>query len=638
MIASLLSISLLLGACDTAEEEEDETEEPEQEGTEEEDETEEVEEVEEEIEVEAESVTFEHELYDHSQDEIVEVAGEVGPIVVDEDYAILPITIDTEEDTQIDFSNLFDLGLGSGEGIASRRGFDIRLVDTLEHTASHIGVQYVEDGNYTALQTFLGEGSRSVQQNFGEDLDPTRFYAVYDIPESESVHALFAREVGLVEEIPVVERNESGTITFTEMEEELEQELGEDGDEDEANEILQERLGEVVPTVDEIIEEEISDNQELTDIHTRTEAFETYYESVDTSVSRIDEVENSTLILSADVLFEFDEADLTDEADEELEAAISELEGVEGGELEIVGHTDNEGSEDYNQELSEDRAASVEERLNELTDLDQFDEVNPSGESLREPIADNETEEGRQQNRRVELQFTPPTEEVEREVDSELPEALGEEAEFPDSVQTQYGDLEVLSVHQVDDVFVGRIQARPNEEGNDYDIFTQVAGIGARGWHADEAGNYSQWTAYPITMIHDGRQYFPIDYYLTPLEDSHAEEQIEEAENDVEFIVPLADRYTAPFGRVQDEDGFHTITVIWPAVDSESVTVDLPHSDVHGDSDGQIERTAPWRITDVPIEEADEAEFDLDDPDDESEEETDDDANEDSEDENEEDE
>lgn len=57
---------------------------------------------------------------------------------------------------------------------------------------------------------------------------------------------------------------------------------------------------------------------------------ESYRESVETSVSRIDEVEHATLILSSDVLFEFDSADLTAEADRELEAVIAELAGVEG--------------------------------------------------------------------------------------------------------------------------------------------------------------------------------------------------------------------------------------------------------------------------------------------------------------------
>ena len=67
----------------------------------------------------------------------------------------------------------------------------------------------------------------------------------------------------------------------------------------------------------------------------------------------------------------------------------------------IIGHTDNQGSDDYNQVLSEDRAEAVKNWLVEKC-------INPNrlsseGRGLSEPVATNETEQGRAQNRRTEV-------------------------------------------------------------------------------------------------------------------------------------------------------------------------------------------------------------------------------------------
>ena len=71
--------------------------------------------------------------------------------------------------------------------------------------------------------------------------------------------------------------------------------------------------------------------------------------------------------------------------------------------VEISGHTDNVGNDNANQLLSEQRAKAVYEFLvNEGCDpkLLQW-----KGYGKNKPIADNQTEEGRQKNRRVELRF-----------------------------------------------------------------------------------------------------------------------------------------------------------------------------------------------------------------------------------------
>ncbi|WP_080871824.1 OmpA family protein [Oceanobacillus timonensis] len=559
-------------------------------------------------------VMIEHDMWHFKDETAYDIHAEVGPIIREGEYAILPFMLDSNSDIEVTFKDLFDGGLSTGEGIASEQGYDIRLLDSQENTASHIAVQQLEDSNDAALQTFIGEGSGNQQMTIGKEHEPTRYFAVFAAPESDVVHAMFTGEVGIVEDIPVIDRKDEDMSTLQEYDAILEQH------EDNEEEMLkEENIEEVVPTVQEIIEKELVSSQQdqltgdLEGIDARVEPFESYRESVETTVSRIDEIEHSTLILSSDVLFDSDSSDLTEEADKELEAAIEELAGADGGELNIVGHTDDENTEDYNQTLSEERAESVYEQLEELTDLEGFDEVTTEGESFREPIADNNTEEGQAQNRRVELHFTPPAEEIMIESEEELPEALGEEADYPETVQTRYGEIEIQSIRRVNDLFIGRVRVRPNDEGDsDYDALTQTAGIGARGWHADDAGNYNQWSVYPVTLIHGNQRYYPIDYYLTPLEGSFVDEKIEDAEDDVNFIVPLADRNITDAGRL-GEDGFYTATIVWPAFDAEEVTVDLPHSDVFSDHEGAIEITAPWRIMNVPVEEsADEDDLDHD--------------------------
>jgi OOP family OmpA-OmpF porin len=67
----------------------------------------------------------------------------------------------------------------------------------------------------------------------------------------------------------------------------------------------------------------------------------------------------------------------------------------------VIGHTDSVGSDEYNQELSQKRASSVAEYL--LSQGVTPSKVTSEGKGESEPVADNETEEGRAQNRRVEL-------------------------------------------------------------------------------------------------------------------------------------------------------------------------------------------------------------------------------------------
>jgi outer membrane protein OmpA-like peptidoglycan-associated protein len=119
--------------------------------------------------------------------------------------------------------------------------------------------------------------------------------------------------------------------------------------------------------------------------------------------------EQTSVVLSADVLFEFDEADLTAEAGQRLDDLADELNELGPRELAVDGHTDSKGDPAYNQDLSLRRAQAVQAALADRLDGDFTFTVEGHGES--EPVAPNETDDGadnpdgRALNRRVEITY-----------------------------------------------------------------------------------------------------------------------------------------------------------------------------------------------------------------------------------------
>jgi len=100
---------------------------------------------------------------------------------------------------------------------------------------------------------------------------------------------------------------------------------------------------------------------------------------------------------------EFDTAkwDIKPKYDDELKQVADFMKGHPETKLEIQGHTDNVGTEASNMKLSQERADSVKAYL-----ADKFgiagDRLRAVGYGPKKPIASNDTEEGRQKNRRVE--------------------------------------------------------------------------------------------------------------------------------------------------------------------------------------------------------------------------------------------
>ncbi len=101
------------------------------------------------------------------------------------------------------------------------------------------------------------------------------------------------------------------------------------------------------------------------------------------------------------LLFGFDSSTLSPTAQTNLQSLANSLETYDNTDIVIVGHTDSVGSEIYNQGLSERRAQSAADYLSSIGVDSSRLIVEGRGET--EPIADNDTDEGRNLNRRVEV-------------------------------------------------------------------------------------------------------------------------------------------------------------------------------------------------------------------------------------------
>ena len=101
------------------------------------------------------------------------------------------------------------------------------------------------------------------------------------------------------------------------------------------------------------------------------------------------------------ILFDFDSSRLRPEARQNLRDLAQSLSSYDNTEVLIVGHTDSIGRAEYNQGLSERRSQAAANYL-----LEQgvgTNRVRTMGRGAEEPVATNETEAGRQENRRVEI-------------------------------------------------------------------------------------------------------------------------------------------------------------------------------------------------------------------------------------------
>jgi outer membrane protein OmpA-like peptidoglycan-associated protein len=101
------------------------------------------------------------------------------------------------------------------------------------------------------------------------------------------------------------------------------------------------------------------------------------------------------------ILFDLDKATLKQESEEQLHHIVTLMLNYPDLKLEIQGHTDDQGKDDYNMNLSKNRAETVSSYL-QLFGINNKRLIT-KGFGETKPIASNDTEEGRVHNRRVEL-------------------------------------------------------------------------------------------------------------------------------------------------------------------------------------------------------------------------------------------
>lgn len=106
----------------------------------------------------------------------------------------------------------------------------------------------------------------------------------------------------------------------------------------------------------------------------------------------------------SDVRFEYDKSDLTAQAKTNLDKLVNVFNEYPDTDILVVGFTDSKGSDEYNQGLSERRAASVVSYLGSKGIASS--RLSSIGQGETNPRGDNETEAGRAQNRRVEFAIT----------------------------------------------------------------------------------------------------------------------------------------------------------------------------------------------------------------------------------------
>jgi outer membrane protein OmpA-like peptidoglycan-associated protein len=116
---------------------------------------------------------------------------------------------------------------------------------------------------------------------------------------------------------------------------------------------------------------------------------------------RVGDIDKYDIKGTTNIYFDTGKWALTREEQAQLCAAATQAKGMDNALLLVVGYTDSVGSEDYNQVLSERRAAKVVNHLQQKCGWAPYRMLTPTGMAEADPAADNNTAQGKAQNRRV---------------------------------------------------------------------------------------------------------------------------------------------------------------------------------------------------------------------------------------------
>ena len=190
------------------------------------------------------------------------------------------------------------------------------------------------------------------------------------------------------------------------------------------------------------------------------------------------EVGTTTVAISSDVLFDSSSSELDEEAKSALDEAARRIESHEPGPVTVIGHTDSVDSDASNLTLSKERAAAVATALEKRLDTSDY-ELSTDGKGEAEPIASNDTEDGKALNRRVEIVLETPLRE--EEVTHEMPEFEGKTGTAAEGVRFDGSeqwvlrpfDLQLGAARMLEDHLVVTLEVTPRDEDR-----SGVTGIG----------------------------------------------------------------------------------------------------------------------------------------------------------------
>ena len=116
---------------------------------------------------------------------------------------------------------------------------------------------------------------------------------------------------------------------------------------------------------------------------------------------RMGDIDKYNIKSTTNVYFASGKAVLSPQAKSDLCSAATTADGIDNALLLVVGYTDSTGSDEVNQPLSEKRAAGVINYLQQICHWKPYRMLTPTGMAAADPLASNDTPEGKAQNRRV---------------------------------------------------------------------------------------------------------------------------------------------------------------------------------------------------------------------------------------------
>ena len=453
----------------------------------------------------------------------------VGPAVVSNDVMVVPLAVHLDK-------------AGSSSPSSSGFGLDLVWNGTDRYTGAD-GVRLVDFDAGTVQATFKASSESTLLMDKEPDVT---LHALFKPVDASTINVLVP-ESGLFEGVPVVRDGK----------------LSED-----AKKAL----------------EDVYDTESSPD----PVALETFTASVDGASDTRVTGKSVTITLASDVLFDSDSADLSAQADTTLKKAADQLSTYPGGQVTIVGHTDDVADDAHNQDLSQRRAQAVSDRLGQLASMSAYS-VSVSGKGESEPRVPNDSDGNRQLNRRVEITLVP-SESTSTKSDAgkdsgksggDLPKAEGPVAKGSEGVTVKRGGGDDKLTFVLKEVtrrgkyLVGEVKATGGPGGTktgpaDWLQPTQLDGS-ARG----EEDTKLLGAVTGLSLLTAQTRYYPVDY--TTAQGAHH---------------PLSE-ITAD-NKLGDGDAT-TLTVVWPDTGQDTATLDLEPSK------RPTRPNNPFRLTDIPI-------------------------------------